>query len=172
MQLPIVQYPDERLREQSKPVDRLSEDDQVLIDNMIETMHGVPGVGLAAPQVGVLKRILVIDITVGKKPESLLVMVNPEILARDGEKTEEEGCLSIPDFTAEVTRAATVEVGYQNRLGEQVTLSADGLMSKAIQHEMDHLNGILFIDRLSPLKRDMIKRKIKKAIRQGIYQHR
>lgn len=171
MVLPILQYPDERLRKLSPPVEQLDEGDEALIDDMIETMYAAPGVGLAAPQVGVLKRILVIDTTVGKKPESLLVMINPEILSSEGEKTEEEGCLSIPDFTAEVTRAETVEVGYESREGEQVTLRADGLLSKAIQHEMDHLNGMLFIDRLSPLKRDMIKRKIKKAIRQGVYQH-
>jgi peptide deformylase len=136
---------------------------------MIATMYDAPGVGLAAPQVGVHKRIIILDITVGKEPDSLLVMINPEILSAEGEQTDEEGCLSVPGYNGNITRAQTVEVSYMTREGEQTTFNAEGLMARAIQHEVDHLDGILFVDRLSPLKRDMIKRKIKKAIRQGAY---
>jgi peptide deformylase len=169
MVLPILHYPDERLRKTSEEVTSLTADDQTLIDNMVETMHKAPGVGLAAPQVGVAKRIFVLDLTIGKELDALMVLINPEILSSEGAQTEEEGCLSVPGYQADVTRAASLKVTYMTREGEQATLNAEGLMAKAIQHEMDHLNGILFIDRLSPLRRDMIKRKIKKAIRQGAY---
>ncbi len=169
MVLPILHYPDERLRKPSVPLASISDEDRVLIDNMIATMYDAPGVGLAAPQVGVHKRIIILDITVGKEPDSLLVMINPEILSAEGEQTDEEGCLSVPGYNGNITRAQTVEVSYMTREGEQTTFNAEGLMARAIQHEVDHLDGILFVDRLSPLKRDMIKRKIKKAIRQGAY---
>ena len=169
MILSILHYPDERLRKPSAPLSSIGDEDLVLIDNMIATMYDAPGVGLAAPQVGVHKRIMILDITVGKEPDSLVVMINPEILSAEGEQTDEEGCLSVPGYNGNVTRAQTVEVSYMTREGEQTTLNAEGLMARAIQHEADHLDGILFVDRLSPLKRDMIKRKIKKAIRQGAY---
>ncbi len=167
--LPILHYPNELLRKASSDVDRITDDLQQLIEDMIRTLYAAPGVGLAAPQVGVLKKVIVIDTSVGKKPDSLIVMINPEILSSEGEQTDDEGCLSVPDFTGPVTRAERVEVGYLTREGKQVTLHAEGLLARAIQHEGDHLRGVLFIDRLSPVKRDMIKRKIKKAIRQGAY---
>lgn len=167
---PILHYPEERVRAASQTVDAITDEILQLIDDMIETMYNAPGVGLAAPQVGVLKRVAVIDVTSGKDPEALIVMINPEILSTEGEENEEEGCLSVPSFTGSIKRAKVVEVGYMNRQGEQVTLSGEGLLARAIQHEVDHLNGTLFIDRLSPIRRDMIKRKIKKAIRQGVYQ--
>ncbi|NOY54202.1 MAG: peptide deformylase [Deltaproteobacteria bacterium] len=169
MLLPILHYPDEQLRKTSVPLTAITEEDRELIENMIATMYDAPGVGLAAPQVGVHKRIVVLDTTVGKEPNALVVMINPEILSSEGMQTEEEGCLSVPGYNGNVARAQTIKVSYMTREGEQTTLNAEGLMARAIQHEVDHLDGILFVDRLSPLKRDMIKRKIKKAIRQGAY---
>ncbi len=168
--LPILHFPDDRLRRASEPVDAITDEIQKLIDDMIETMYAAPGVGLAATQVGVSKQIMVIDITLGKDPASLHVMINPQIISRAGEIKEEEGCLSVPEFSEGVPRAASLEVRYLTREGREQTLAADGLLAKAIQHEVDHLNGQLFLDRLSPLKRDLIKRKIRKAIRQGSYE--
>ncbi len=168
--LPILHYPDDRLRRASKPVGTITDETQALIDDMIETMYAAPGVGLAAPQVGVSQQIMVVDISVGKDPEALYVMINPRIVKKEGEIKEEEGCLSVPEFSEGVPRAASLEVRYLTREGREQTLVADGLLAKAIQHEVDHLNGRLFLDRLSPLKRDMIKRKIRKAIRQGSYE--
>ncbi len=169
MLLPILHYPDEQLRKTSTPLAAITEEDRELIENMIATLYDAPGVGLAAPQVGVHKRLVILDITAGKEPDRLFVMINPEILSSQGEQTDEEGCLSVPGYNGNVTRAQTIKVSYMNREGEQTTLNAEGLMARAIQHEVDHLDGILFVDRLSPLKRDMIKRKIRKAIRQGAY---
>jgi peptide deformylase len=169
--LPIVHYPDERVRTVSESVDQITDEIQVLIDDMIETMYDAPGVGLAAPQVGVLKRVAVIDITGGKDPDALIVMINPEILSSQDEYVDEEGCLSVPSFTGKVKRTKSLKVSYLDRKGEKQTLHAEDLLARAVQHEMDHLNGKLFIDRLSPMKRDMIKRKIKKAIRQGDYDY-
>jgi peptide deformylase len=169
--LPILHYPDERVRQVSEPVDAVTDEIQTLIDDMVETMYAAPGVGLAAPQVGVLKRIAVIDITVGKEPDSLLVMINPEILSSEDEESDEEGCLSVPSFTGTVKRTKALTVRYLDRKGEEVTLDAEGFLARAVQHEIDHLNGTLFIDRLGPLKRDIVKRKIKKAIRQGDYEY-
>jgi peptide deformylase len=168
--LPILNYPDERLRKVSQPVDEITDEILKLIDDMTQTMYDAPGVGLAASQVGVLKRVAVMDITAGKEQNSLIAMINPEILSAEDEKNEEEGCLSVPGFTGVVKRASIVKVGYLTREGEQVILNAEEWLARAVQHEMDHLNGQLFIDRLSSLKRDMIKRKIKKAIRQGVYE--
>ncbi len=168
--LPILHYPDDRLRRASEPVESITDETQTLIDDMIETMYAAPGVGLAAPQVGVSKQIMVVDITVGKDPEALHVMINPQIVSKAGEIKEEEGCLSVPEFSEGVPRAESLEVRYLTREGQEQTLCAEGLLAKAIQHEVDHLNGRLFIDRLSLLKRDMIKRKIRKAIRQGSYE--
>lgn len=167
--LSILHYPDERLRQVSEPVDMGTGDIEGLVRDMIETMYAAPGVGLAAPQVGVHKRIVIMDITAGKEPDSLVVMINPEILSSEGEESDEEGCLSVPNFTGTVKRGRAVKVSYLTREGDRVTRSAEGLLARAVQHEVDHLDGILFIDRLSPVKRDMIKRKIKKAIRQGVY---
>ncbi len=168
--LPILHYPDDRLRRAAEPVDTMTDEIQSLIDDMIETMYAAPGVGLAATQVGVAKQIMVVDITVGKDPQALHVMINPQIVSLAGEKTEEEGCLSVPEFSEGVVRSESLEVRYLTREGREQTLAAEGLLAKAIQHEVDHLNGRLFIDRLSVLKRDMIKRKIRKAIRQGSYE--
>mgnify|MGYP001589671432 CR=1 FL=1 len=169
--LPILHYPDEILRKVSEPVETITDEIQELIDHMIQTMYAAPGVGLAANQVGVLKRIAVMDVSSGKKTDSLIVMINPEMLSSEGEESYEEGCLSVPNFTGDVQRVGSVQVCYMTREVKEVTISAEGLLARAIQHELDHLNGILFFDRLPPMKRDMIKRKIKKAIRQGVYQY-
>ncbi|HZQ53934.1 MAG TPA: peptide deformylase [Bryobacteraceae bacterium] len=138
-----------------------------LIDDMWETMYAAKGVGLAAPQVGISQRISVIDISVGEDESKKIVIINPEITFSEGKQTGEEGCLSIPGFREPVTRANKVTVRAQNEKGETVELCGDELLARAFQHEIDHLNGILFINHLSALKRDIIRRKIKKLQKAG-----
>ena len=163
--LEIKKYPDKILRKKALPVKAAQDEDlQQLIDNMIETMYDAPGMGLAAPQVGVSLRLCVIDTTAGKEPESLHVLINPEIVETSGEEIAEEGCLSIPGHYYEVKRAANVVVRYTDRDGENTELEADELLSRALQHEIDHLNGMLFIDRIGMVKKDMFKRKYKKEL--------
>lgn len=163
----IRKYPDPVLREKTGKVKVIDDEVQSLIDDLVETMHAAPGVGLAANQVGVPLQIAVIDL--GDREEGgprhpLLVLINPEFLSQEGSVTEEEGCLSIPDVTEKVKRAARVKVRAQDRKGKQYEIEADGLMAKALQHEIDHLNGLLLIDRLSPLKRSIFRRKAKRAL--------
>lgn len=138
-----------------------------LITDMWETMYAAKGVGLAAPQIGFSKRISVIDISVGEDESKKIVIINPEIVSRDGKQTGEEGCLSIPGFREPVTRAKDVTVRAQNERGEAIELSGQELLARAFEHEIDHLNGILFINHLSTLKRDIIRRKIKKLQKAG-----
>jgi peptide deformylase len=138
-----------------------------LIADMFETMYAAKGVGLAAPQIGLGKRISVIDISVGEDENQKLVLINPEITLSDGKQTGEEGCLSIPGFREPVTRANKVTVKAQNAKGDTVELSGEELLARAFQHEIDHLNGILFINHLSALKRDIIRRKVKKLQKAG-----
>lgn len=138
-----------------------------LIDDLIETMYAAPGVGLAAPQVGVPLRVCVIDLSVGKRGGELLALVNPEFVSREGMQLEEEGCLSLPGFTATVPRAAEVTVRAADRHGDTRLIEASGLLARALQHEIDHLDGRLFVDRLRGIKRDLILRKIKKMQRMG-----
>jgi peptide deformylase len=163
----IKKYPDPVLRKKTASVGAIDEDLCRLIDDMVETMHAAPGVGLAANQVGVPLQIAVIDIgdreEEGKK-RPLVVLINPEIVSQEGAVVAEEGCLSVPDFTEKVKRAARVKVRARDRAGKTFELEADGLMAKALQHEIDHLNGILFIDRLSPIKKSIFRRKLKKAL--------
>lgn len=163
----IKKYPDPVLRRKTASVGAIDEDICRLIDDMVETMHAAPGVGLAANQVGVPLQVAVIDISSheeegGKRP--LVVLINPEIVSQEGTVVAEEGCLSVPDFTENVKRAARIKVRARDRAGKTFELEADGLMAKALQHEIDHLNGILFIDRLSPIKKSIFRRKIKKAL--------
>jgi len=163
----IRTYPDPVLRAKTTRVDTIDDSLQRLIDDMVETMHAAPGVGLAANQVGVPLQLAVIDIgerEEGRPKRSLIVLINPEILFQEGSVIAEEGCLSIPDLTEKVKRAARVRVRAQDRTGKPFELEADGLMAKALQHEIDHLNGILFVDRLSSLKRNIFRRKLKKAL--------
>ncbi len=163
----IRTYPDPVLRAKTSRVESIDDSLQRLIDDMVETMHAAPGVGLAANQVGVPLQLAVIDIADredGRPRRSLVVMINPEILSEEGSVVAEEGCLSIPDLSEKVKRAARVKVRAQDRTGKTFEMEADGLMAKALQHEIDHLNGILFVDRLSSLKRNIIRRKLKKTL--------
>ena len=138
-----------------------------LVADMFETMYAAKGVGLAAPQIGLSQRISVIDISLGEKEEEKIVIINPEIVFREGKQTGEEGCLSIPGFREPVSRANKVTVKARNERGETIELSGEELLARAFQHEIDHLNGILFINHLSALKRDIIRRKIKKLQKAG-----
>ncbi|MDA8082735.1 MAG: peptide deformylase [Nitrospiraceae bacterium] len=160
--LDIKKYPAKVLKQKAAPVAEIDEGLQRLIDDMIETMYAAPGVGLAAPQVGVSKRLAVIDISAKEESVPLLVLINPVILHTEGEIEFEEGCLSIPDYTAKVTRAESLVLRALDRSGRQVEVETGGLLSVAIQHELDHLDGILFIDRLSPVKREFIRKKFRK----------
>jgi peptide deformylase len=163
----IRKYPDPVLRAKTGRVDAIDESLQRLIDDMVETMHAAPGVGLAANQVGVPLQLAVIELgdhEAAGPHRSLVVLINPEMVSMEGSIVAEEGCLSVPDFTEKVKRAAKVKVRAQDRKGKHFELEADGLMAKALQHEIDHLNGIVFVDRLSPIKRNIFRRKLKKAL--------
>jgi len=165
----ITKFPDPVLRRKTEPVAAIDGTLERLIDDMIETMHAAPGVGLAANQVGVPLQLAVIDLTSSEERKKgvrqpILVIINPEILSMEGSVVEEEGCLSIPDYAETVKRAARVKVRAQDRTGKSFELEAEGLMAKALQHEIDHLNGILFVDRLSTLKKSIFKRKYKKTV--------
>ena len=164
--IPIVKIPDPVLRQIAKPVDEITDGVRQLLDDMAVTMYHAPGIGLAAPQIDISQRIVVIDCGKDDKPE-LYKMVNPEIISLSEEEAVlEEGCLSIPEQTAEVKRPAEVSIRYLDETGITQTLSADGLLAACIQHEIDHLNGVLFIDHISRLKRDMITRRAIKELRQ------
>lgn len=167
--LPIRKYGDEVLRKPAEPVTELDESLQKLIDDMVETMYAAPGVGLAANQVGVSKRLMLIDLSVGKRPGELHVFINPEIIETEGEITEEEGCLSIPDFVEVVARPERVKLRYTDCNGKQREMWGEGLMARAMCHEIDHLNGTLFVDRLRGLKRDRILKKIQKLAKSGMW---
>jgi peptide deformylase len=164
---PILKYGDEVLHQPAQPVGELSGDIQQLIDDMIETMYAAPGIGLAAPQIGVALRIFVIDLSVGREADGLIVMINPSFVERDGMQLEEEGCLSVPDFNATVVRPSRVVVKALDRGGIEYQREGVALLARAFQHEMDHLDGTLFVDRLRGIKRDMIVRRIRKLARAG-----
>jgi peptide deformylase len=138
-----------------------------LADDMFETMYANKGVGLAAPQVGVAKQLTVIDVSAGEDPEAKLVLINPEIVSREGQQLGEEGCLSIPGFREDVRRAMNVKVRAQDLAGQEFELDGEELLARALQHEIDHLHGILFLKHLSPLKRELIRRKISKLVKAG-----
>lgn len=165
--IPIVKIPDPILRQISQPVKEITDGVRQLLDDMAATMYDAPGIGLAAPQINISQRLVVVDCGKGDTAE-LYKMVNPEIISLSENRTIlEEGCLSIPDQTAEVERPAEVMVQYCDENGKAQTLAADGLLSACIQHEIDHLNGVLFIDHISRLKRDMIVRRVMKELRQS-----
>lgn len=167
MKRPILIHPDPRLKKLCAPVPDLSDDLRALADDMLETMYDAPGIGLAAPQIGVLERVIVLDCVKeeGEAPRPL-VMFNPEVIASSDEmNVYEEGCLSIPEQFGDVTRPAEVQVRWIDRDGTEVTEGFDGLWATCIQHEIDHLNGKLFIDYLGPMKRQMITRKMQKLKR-------
>jgi len=163
----IRTYPDPVLREKTARIERIDSSLDRLIKDMVETMHAAPGVGLAANQVGVSLQLAVIDLSTREdegQRHPLLVIINPEILAMEGSVTEEEGCLSIPDYSEKVKRAARIKVRALDRTGKQFELETEGLLAKALQHEIDHLNGLLFVDKLSPLKKNLFRRRFKKAL--------
>jgi len=164
---PILKYGDDVLHDRARPVEAISQEISRLIDDMIETMYAAPGVGLAAPQVGVPLRIFVIDLSVGRDPSGLIVMINPEFVERDGMQLEEEGCLSVPGFNATVVRPSRATVKGLDRAGNEQQREGIGLLARAFQHEIDHLDGTLFVDRLRGIKRDLIVRRIKKLTRAG-----
>ena len=166
MILPLVILPDPVLRELSRPVERVDDALRRLADDMLETMYDAPGIGLAAIQIGQPLRMLVIDLAKEDEPKAPQVFINPQIVRHgDGVSVYEEGCLSIPDYYAEVERPDTVTVTYLDRDGREQVLEADGLLATCLQHEIDHLNGVLFIDHISKLKRDMVVRRFRKLAR-------
>ena len=164
---PIVLWGSEVLDNPSAPVTNITGEEVKLIQDMIETMYKAPGVGLAAPQIGVSKRIMVTDTTSGEKKDRLFTLVNPEIVETEGEQFEDEGCLSIPGFSASVLRPKKVVIRGLDLNGKDVVIEGSDLLARAFCHEMDHLDGKFFLDHISFIKRDMIKRRIKKLIRQG-----
>jgi peptide deformylase len=166
--LEILKYPDPRLSKVARPVSNVTDATVQLISDMLETMYAAPGVGLAATQVGVLQRIVVLDVDHENPRTNVYKLVNPVITHSEGQLVWEEGCLSVVDFTAEVRRAEHVQVVALDEHGKERTIEAEGLLAVALQHEIDHLDGKLFIDRISRLKRDLYTRRRKKMLRTGI----
>ncbi|HWF03690.1 MAG TPA: peptide deformylase [Candidatus Angelobacter sp.] len=164
---PIVLYGDPVLETPAEEVTEFNSDLKKLVEDMFESMYAAHGVGLAAPQIGVSKRIAVVDVTFKDDPDAKLVLINPEIIGREGKQTGQEGCLSLPDFHENLTRANVVTVRAQDLEGKWFEKTGDELLARALLHETDHLNGRLFISHVSALKRDLIKRKIKKLVRAG-----
>jgi peptide deformylase len=164
---PIVKFGDEVLHRPAQRVAAITPEIESLVDDMIHTMYAAPGIGLAAPQVGVGLRIFVCDISAGRNASDLMTFINPEFVERDGMQLEEEGCLSVPGFNATVARPARVIVQGLDRQGDSRTVEATGLLARCLQHEMDHLDGTVFVDRLRGLQKDLIVRKIKKLSRAG-----
>ena len=164
---PILKFGEAPLHEVAADVGPLTDEIQTLINDMVETMYAAPGIGLAAPQIGVPLRIFVIDLSLGHKADELLVFVNPVFLERDGVQLEEEGCLSVPGFNATVARPQRAVVQGLDRQGEMRTVEGTDLLARAFQHEMDHLDGKLFLDRVRGIKRDLIVTKIRKLSRAG-----
>ena len=167
MILPIVKYGHPVLHAPASPVDAITPEITTLMEDMVETMYAAPGIGLAATQVGVPLRVFVIDLSVGRDRNGLIVMVNPSFVEREGTQLEEEGCLSAPGFNATVVRPQRAVVKGLDRDGGEQTIAGEGLLARAFQHEMDHLDGIVFIDRLRGIKRDLIVKKIRKLTRAG-----
>lgn len=165
--LPVIKYPDPRLEEATREVERFDAQLAELAKSMVETMYAAAGIGLAAPQVGREERIAVVDLSIGTDPDQLLVLVNPRVVESEGEAREEEGCLSFPDLLLVVPRPAKVVVEYEDLEGETRAIEAEELLARCLHHEIDHLDGVLFIERVSPLKRDLARRKIGKRIRAG-----
>jgi peptide deformylase len=157
------------LSQPGEPVTEFNSELKKLVDDMFETMYASQGIGLAAPQVAVSKRVTVIDLSQGKDPEQKLVLVNPEIIFREGKQYEEEGCLSFPEIREKVQRASAVKVRAQDLKGKWFEMDGEELLSRAFQHEIDHLDGMLFIFRMSSLKRDLVLRKIRKMQREGTW---
>ena len=164
---PIVKFGDPVLEKPCAPITVFDEELRKLVDDMFESMYAAHGVGLAAPQIGIGKRIAVIDVTFKEDPEAKIVLVNPEIIHTEGRLTSNEGCLSLPEFREKVTRPRNVTARAQNVEGKTFEVSGEDLLARALVHETDHLNGKLYINHISALKRDMLKRKIRKLMKQG-----
>jgi peptide deformylase len=163
----IVKFPEPVLERKTAPVTEFNEELRALVNDMFESMYAAKGIGLAAPQIGLSKRLTVIDLSFKERPEDKIVLVNPEIVSREGKQYEEEGCLSLPEIREKVSRAAKVRVRAQDLKGEWFETEGEELLARAFQHEIDHLDGILFIRRLSALKRDLILRRIRKMQKAG-----
>jgi peptide deformylase len=164
---PIVKYGAAVLETPARPVEKFNDELRQLCDDMFESMYAANGVGLAAPQIGIGRRLAVIDVTVGKNPEARLVLANPEIIHLEGEQREEEGCLSVPGFRGNVARPQYVTIRAQDAAGTSFEMNGEGLLARAFCHELDHLDGVLFIKHLSLLKRDLIRRRIRKLQKTG-----
>lgn len=164
--LPIHEFPKAVLRRKAAPVMAIDDALQHLIDDMIQTMYAAPGVGLAAPQVGLSLQLFVVDVTSGREASGLMTFINPEIITTEGRVQEDEGCLSFPGVYGPTPRAAHVVLRGMNRTGEVVEVEAEGLLARAFQHELDHLQGMLFFNRMGPAARDLVMRKFKRAQRQ------
>jgi peptide deformylase len=164
---PIVKYGEPVLHTKAAPVERVDDDVRSLLADMVETMYAAPGIGLAAPQVGVSLRVVVIDLSVGEDKSQLIRLVNPEMLEREGEQRLEEGCLSIPGYGGSPVRPARVTVRGLDPEGRERVFTGTELLARAFCHEIDHLDGLVFVDRLSPLKRDLMKRRLRKRVREG-----
>ena len=167
MRRPILRYGEPVLHQKAAPVEALTPEIDALIDDMRETMHAAAGVGLAAPQIGESLRICLVDLSAGRRPDQLLVLINPELITSAGLQLKEEGCLSVPGIEATVARPQTVAVRALDRDGEAREIVAEGLLARALQHEIDHLNGILFLDRLRPVYRWALLRRIGRLRRSG-----
>jgi peptide deformylase len=164
-----VKYPDPVLQQPGEPVTEFDAELRKFVANMFETMYASQGIGLAAQQVGVAKRVTVIDLGQGKDPAQKLVLINPEIIFREGKQYEEEGCLSFPEIREKIARAAKVRIRAQDEKGKWFEMDGEELLSRAFQHEIDHLDGMLFVFRMSALKRDLTMRKIRKMQREGTW---
>jgi len=169
MVLRIFKYPERVLEQPGEPVTEFDADLRKLVADMFETTYASKGIGLAAPQVGVSKRIIVIDLSLGKDPAQKLVLINPEVILTEGKQYEEEGCLSFPDIREKVVRAAKVRIRAQDENGKWFEMDGEELLARAFQHEIDHLDGIVFIFRMSALKRNLTLRKIRKMQREGTW---
>lgn len=163
----IVKYPDPVLEKPGQPVTEFDGELQKLVDDMFESMYAAKGIGLAAPQIGLSRRLTIIDLSFNERPEDKIVLINPEIVHKEGKQYEEEGCLSLPEIREKVSRAAKVRVRAQDVKGKWFELDGEELLARAFQHEIDHLDGILFFRRVSALKRDLILRQIRKKQKAG-----
>ena len=164
---PMVKYGNAVLEKTTKPVEKFDEELAKLCEDMFESMYAANGVGLAAPQIGLGRRLAVVDVTVGKNPEAKIVLANPEIIRAEGEQREEEGCLSVPSFRGNVARPQYVTVRAQDVTGKSFEMNGEGLLARAFCHELDHLDGILFLKHLGIVKRDLIRRRIRKLQKTG-----
>ncbi len=163
----IIKFPDPVLEKVAEPVTLFDDTLKTLVDDMFASMYAAEGIGLAAPQINISRRITIIDLSFKKRPEEKIVLINPEVIAVEGRQHEEEGCLSLPDIRETVTRAAWVKVRAQDATGKHFEVEGTELLARAFQHEIDHLNGILFISKISRLKRDLVGRRIRKLMKNG-----